>query len=166
MVDDHEGDSQLGPALEEAGFTKEKVDVFLAHSGPLPPSVRLDRLVIERSTRENVAEIAETKMWAFSRSDNSPSAKELESQTKRHLTELDGIGRGMLARLSGDPAGMIWWYDDPVDIWINLLGVRMTYRGLGIGRALLHQLLKDSYERGCRSMLINVMEENCGAIQL
>ena len=61
---------------------------------------------------------------------------------------------------------MIWWYNDPFDIWINLLGVRKVYRGLGIGRALLQRMLIDSYERGCRSVLINVMEEKTGAIQL
>ncbi len=166
MLDDPEQDYQLGPAFDEVGFVKEEVDIFLAHIGPLPPVVRLEGLVIEESTRANVGEIAETKMRAFSSSDDQPPAEELKRQTKRHLTELEGIGRGMLARLFSDPAGMICWYDDPVDIWINLLGIRKIYRGLGIGRALLHRLLIDSFERGCRSVLINVMEENTGAIQL
>jgi hypothetical protein len=58
MVDDLERDTQLGPSLEEAGFVKEKVDVFLVLSGPLTPGVRLEELVIEESTRANVGDAA------------------------------------------------------------------------------------------------------------
>lgn len=46
------------------------------------------------------------------------------------------------------------------------IGVRKEYRGRGIGRALLEQLIRQAIQCGCEQMLLEVRESNQPARQL
>jgi len=66
--------------------------------------------------------------------------------------------------MNGEPAATIAWYDDP-DVFIYNLATRVSYRGRGIARWLLCDLLTRSYARGCRSVILNA-DANDTPIQL
>ena len=65
-----------------------------------------------------------------------------------------------------NPAGIMRWIDDPLDIWIRGLAVRPAFPGQGIGSALVTRAQADGHSAGCRSMLINVALQNSGARRL
>jgi ribosomal protein S18 acetylase RimI-like enzyme len=165
-IDDADTDSELGPALIEAGCSRGKADIFLAHVGPVARFTPLQGLQMKLVSESNFPEFAETRLRAFADSEEEPDGDRLRDEIDRRRAELAGSGRGMLARFQGEPAGVMWWYDEGGDVWILYLATRMPFRGRGIGRRLLSQCLVDSYDRGCRSVMINVETHNTRAIRL
>lgn len=156
-------DAELGPALCKAGCLPGKIEIFLAHVGSVaaPPSV--SGLCVEAVDEANIERFARIVLEAFA---GELGAMDLAQEIARRRAELTGTGRGLLARIDGEPAGILWRYDEAQDTWINLLGMRPSFQRRGIGRRLLCHTLLEAYGRGCRSVLINVLAENERAMRL
>lgn len=165
-VDNRDVDSQLGPALCEAGCSKGKADIFLAYVGPTPQFPVIQGIVAQPVDESNLLEFAATRLRAFAETEEQPDEDKVRDEMDWRRAELGGTGCGMLAHIHGEPAGVIWWYKDPKDIWINLLGTRVPFRRQGVGRWLLCRCLEDSYAQGCRSVMLNVATDNVKAIRL
>jgi ribosomal protein S18 acetylase RimI-like enzyme len=158
---------RVGPKLLAAGCALGRKDIFLAHVGStsVMPKPGPD-LYIEPAVEGNLAGFAEARLRAFADNEGPLDERALQEEVERRRGELGGIGRGLLARIEDQAAGMIWWYDDPLDIWINFLATRVPFRGRGIGEALLRSCLAQQYDEGRRSVLINVLVDNERAIRL
>lgn len=165
-VDSAEVDAALGPLLCASGCSPDAADIFLAHVGPVPHRPTPDGVTVEPATESNLLELSETRLKAFANSEVPISQVELRNEVSQRRAEFRGSGQGLLARLHGEPAGIIWWYEDPQDIWLLFLGVRLPFRRLGVGRLLLCTRLDDAYARGCRSVMLNVRTDNADAIRL
>jgi ribosomal protein S18 acetylase RimI-like enzyme len=156
-------EASLGPALVAAGGKLGKRDEFLAYVGTAPVLAANHGISIEPASAANVAAIAETRLRAFAASDSEPDASVLADETERRRSEMTGTGGGLLARLDGCTAGMLWWYEEQPDLWINLLGTRAPFRRAGVARTLLCECLSRAYGRGYRSVVINVLVDNSPA---
>jgi ribosomal protein S18 acetylase RimI-like enzyme len=165
-VDGHEVESVLGPALCAAGCTPAPSEIFLAHVGPVPSWPSASRLSVEAVHAANLRDFVTLRLRAFASLEAPPPDEAVREEIARRQAELGGTGRGWLARIRGEPAGIIWWYDDPQDIYVLLLGVRLPFRNQGVGRTLLCKLLAEAYARGCRSVLLSVLTENIDALRL
>jgi ribosomal protein S18 acetylase RimI-like enzyme len=169
-VDDTKLDAKLGPALCAAGCTIGKRDIFLAHVGPCPDISPVEGLEITQVDASNLVEFVTAKLKAFANDAATPTEENLQAELKQRQAELSGTAQGMLARVWGQTAGILWRYEEKesetTDWWINWLGTCISYRGQGIGSALLNQCLADGYVNGCRSVMINVLVENERAIRL
>ncbi len=157
---------QLGIALQEAGCAKGKSDVFLAHVGAVPQIPAVEGLSVEQVDEPNLIVFAYTRLSAFAEGDDQPTEERVQAEAAVRRLELTGSGRGMLARAGGEAAAVIWWYDDPRDVWIALLGTGTPFRRRGIASWLLCNLLACSYARGCRSVVVHVETGNQRARRL
>lgn len=168
MVDGRNADVELGPALAAAGCSVDKTDLFFAHVGQVPEAPVIHGLRIEAVDDSKLEAFAGTRLRAFANSDEGPNENDLSDEVNRRRDELTGTGRGWLARIggTGDPVGVIWWYDEPDRVWINYLATRVLFRGRGIGQALLCRCLANGYGRGCDSAIINVQSHNTDALRL
>ena len=165
-LDDPVLERQLGPILTTGGWTEDESDIFLAHVGPAPIVTTRPGLVLEPATEANLREYALTGLMSFDDVEVMPDEEALAREMARRREELAGTGRGLLARVEGEPAAIMRWFDDPLDIWIRGLAVRPAFRGQGIGSALVNRGLADGHAAGCRSLLINVALQNSGARRL
>jgi ribosomal protein S18 acetylase RimI-like enzyme len=165
-IDDEQLDSWLGPLLQQAGCPFDKSDMFLAHVGEVPTASSVQGFVTEPLTESNLAAFTDTKLRAFADSEEHPDEAELQSEIERRRAELVETYGGLLARVNGEPAGVLGWYVETQDVWINVLATRLPFRHQGIGRALLCKLLTHAYAQKCRSVVINVVDENTAALQL
>lgn len=165
-LDDHDLAQRLEPALVAAGWREEESDMFLAHTGPRPAPGPRPGLALEPASEANLEAFALVGLISFDDIEKLPDRQTLAAEMARRRDELDGDGRGLLATCQGVPAGILRWFDDPLDIWIRGLAVRPAYRGRGIGSALVERRLADGYEAGRRSLLINVALHNAGARRL
>jgi GNAT superfamily N-acetyltransferase len=95
-----------------------------------------------------------TKLQGFASSDEPPSSDAVMAGVALRRAELAGEGRFMLARLAGEPAAIIGWYEGE-DRYIFLLATRVPFRNRGIARYLLCQALREAYRHGARSVIIN-----------
>jgi GNAT superfamily N-acetyltransferase len=159
-------DRQLGAALATAGSSRGKSDIFLAHVGTVPSLRPVQGLESEAVDESNLLEFAQTRLSALADTNERRDNNEVQHELALRRRELSGTGRGMLARIRGEPAGVIWWYEDPKDIWINYLGTRFPFRRQGIASWLLGHRLLHAYQQGCRSVVINVATDNVDAIRL
>jgi ribosomal protein S18 acetylase RimI-like enzyme len=166
VIDDPSVEAELGPLLCEAGCSQGKADLFLAHVGSVPRVRPVPGLHIEPVDESNLLEFAEVRLRGFADSEGSPDGDVLRAEADRRRAELAGTGRGTLARLHGEPAGALWRYDEPDDVWILLLATRLPFRRRGIGRTLLCQSVTGGYARGCRSVMLNVQTDNAKGIRL
>lgn len=165
-IDGRDHDATLGPALQAAGCTQGKTEIFLAHVGAVPQLVPVIDMAVEPMNEANLPAFAATRLKAFADSEATLTEAEVHSELADRRAELMGTGRGLLAHVGGIPAGVIWWLEDPRDIWVTYLATRVPFRGRGIGRWLLCQCLTEKYAQGCRSVLLNVTTDNVQAIQL
>jgi ribosomal protein S18 acetylase RimI-like enzyme len=165
-VDDRALDVRLGPALRDAGWTKGRIDVFLAHVGPVPPLPPIPSLEVEPVTESNLRQFVMTKLQAFAECESEVEDAAVAAEMAQRRAEVGGTVGGLLARLAGRPAGIIWWYEEGPDVWVMLLGTRPAFRNRGIGSWLLSSRLEAAYQRGFRSVVLNVMMENQRAIGL
>ena len=165
-VDSREVDATLGPVLCAAGCAPDTTDIFLAHVGSVPHCAAPEGVTIEPVTASNLREFADTRLKAFANTEEPLPEEAVRDESAQRQAELPGVGRGWLARLQSEPAGIIWWYDDPQDLWVLWLGVRLPFRRQGIGRWLLCTRLGEAYGRGCRSVMLNVRTENVEAMRL
>lgn len=124
-------DTRLGPALTGAGCVRGKTEIFLAHVGPVPSSPLVPHLTVEPVGESNLQAFAQTKLQAFAESEHEVDGAAVASEVKQRRAELGGTAAGRLARVAGERAGIIWWYEEDVDLWIVFLGTRARFRRRG-----------------------------------
>lgn len=154
-VDDREIDELMGPAFVEAGCACRGAEVFLAHDGPVPARRAVGGLTMEPVTLENLAEFAVAKLKAFSNTEAEPSRDDLESEIAIRRAELEGVGRFMIGRHEGEPAGIIAWFDLGSGRFIAQLATRVRFRHSGVAGSLIGSVIRDAYQLGCRSVVIS-----------
>ncbi len=154
VVDDRQVDAQLGPALLAAGCAREGTLVYLAHVGPLPRVPGVPGLMVEPVDEANLGDYCVTKRKGFAGDEAEPPAEAVEVELAFRRAEMAGEGRFLLARLDGEPAAIVAWYEGS-DRSLFLLATRVPFRGRGIARWLLGHVLADAEARGCRSVIIN-----------
>jgi GNAT superfamily N-acetyltransferase len=165
-VDDRGADMELGPVLCQAGWRVDEPELYLAHVGPVAPPSEIPGLEFWPVYESNLCQFATTRLRAFSESDDMPDLSRVKDEIAWRGRELSGTGRGMLARMHGQPAGIIWWQEEILDIWVNQIGTRAPFRGQGITGELLRQCTEDAYYRGYKSVLLNVAGDNLVALSL
>lgn len=165
-IHDRAVDARVGPYLVGAGCVKGKTEIFLAHVGPVPPSPPVPHLTMEPVSGSNLRAFARTKLQAFAEDESIVEEAAVAAEMTQRRAELEGTGVGMLARVAGEPAGIIWWYQEDVDLWIIFLGTRARFRERGVASSLLAGCLRTAYEVGFRSVMINLMAENERALRL
>lgn len=164
-LESREAEARLGPALLVAGCEPGVTQVFLAHNGAPLECPIVPGLTVEPAIEVNVRELVTTKQRAFSDADAVPDAERLAAEIAQRQGELLGSARGLLARIGGEPAGVVWWYAEVEADWVVLLGVRAPFRRRGIARWLLRQRLTEA-ERPDKPLFINVLVDNAHAIRL
>jgi GNAT superfamily N-acetyltransferase len=165
-IDDFGAEAELRPALLQTGWAPEEPEFYLAHVGRLPASSEIPGLEIWPVYEWNLGQFVTTWLRAFGDNEDTPDPTRVREEIGRREPELAGTGRGILARLDGEPAGVIWWHEEPLDIWINQVGTRIPYRLQGIATELVRQCAEDAYDRGYKSVLINVASDNAAALRI
>ena len=155
MIEDREADAALGPALHAAGLELDERTSYLAHVGPVPEAAAVAGLAVESVTDAGLREFEDTRVRGFANADEPTSAEDLDWRVDLRRAERAGGSRPWLARIEGEPAAALSWYDWE-DWLIHSLATRVPFRERGIARHLLSRLLGES-ERA-RSVSINADE--------
>ncbi|HEX8996706.1 MAG TPA: GNAT family N-acetyltransferase [Ktedonobacterales bacterium] len=153
-IEDRALDAALRPALLARGCVAVDTQSYLAHVGPLPTADPMPDLALEDVTDATLDAWVVTKLRGFASDDAQPDAEVIATQTALRRAEMADVGRLRLARIAGDPAAVLGWYED-ADRFIYNLATRLPYRQRGIARYLLCDFLAESAARGSRSTLIN-----------
>ena len=159
-LDDRATAVAIGPALEAIGFQPGTAAVHLAYLGGLEPTGHeLAGLSIDDAPPDDAAlhEWALVKLQAFADSEAAPVNAELEAELVTRRAEMAGQGRALTASLDGEAVAVAGFYES-VDRFVFVLGTRVPFRHLGIGRALLTHVVHDPRASECRSVLINADE--------
>jgi GNAT superfamily N-acetyltransferase len=118
-------------------------------------------------SQHNLAVFSDTKLRAWSSSEDTPNDHALQAEIERRTRELRGSGRGMLAMIDDAPAGFIWWYDEPSHIrWIRQLATRTPYRKRGVATRMLVNCVQSAYQAGMMAVIISVDPDNNTALKL
>jgi len=165
-VDDRALDADLGPALLEAGCVEDKIEVFLVHVGPVLAAQPVPGLRVEPVTESNLETFVETKLQGFADDESQVAASDVAEEVAQRRAELMGTARGRLARMEGEPAGVIWWYEEDPDRFIVLMATRARFRRRGIAGWLLSDCLQRAYDEDFRSVMLNVRTDNEKALSL
>lgn len=153
-VEDRALDARLRAALLDHGCALVDAQSYLAHVGPLPTAAPPPGLTLEDVTPATLETWVITKLQGFANSDAQPAAEAIASQVALRGQEMTDVGRLWLARVGGDPAAILGWYEDS-DRFIYNLATRLPYRNHGIARYLLCHFLAESQARAARSVIIN-----------
>jgi ribosomal protein S18 acetylase RimI-like enzyme len=159
-LDDRATAAVLGPALEAAGFEPGTAAVHLAYLGGLdaaghgPAGMRTDDVPFDGASMESWATV---KLQAFADAETPPAAEELERELVVRRAEMAGQGRALAAWIDREIVAIASYYEGD-DRFIFVLGTRVPYRHLRIGRALLARVVHDPAASACRSVLINADE--------
>ena len=157
-VDDRELDERIGPVLRQSGCTPDVAEVFLAYTGGMPVlASECEDLGVEAVKEDNIEEAVRTERKGFADSEAEPDADELRRRLILFRAEMDGQGRFLLARVAGEPASVVGFYEGE-DRFIHHLATRVPFRRRGIASRLLSEVLAGARERGCRSTIINAAE--------
>jgi GNAT superfamily N-acetyltransferase len=133
--------------------------VFLAHTGGMPLlASEPEDLSVEAVNEGTIEEAMKTERKGFSGSEAEPSGEELRRRLTLRKAEMGGQGRFMLARVGGEPASVLTFYEGE-DPFVHHLATRVPFRGLGIASWLLSEVLTGALERGCRSTIISAAEK-------
>jgi ribosomal protein S18 acetylase RimI-like enzyme len=154
LIGDRQTAERLRPAMLAAGCADDGATTYLAHVGPVPTADHVPGLTTEAVGETNLVDYVVTKLQGFASSDEPPPSEEVAAGVALRRAELAGEGRFRLARLEGEPAAIIGWYEGE-DRYIFLLATRVPFRNRGIARYLLCQALREAYTRGARSVIIN-----------
>jgi GNAT superfamily N-acetyltransferase len=165
-IDDPAADAELGPLMLEAGWEAEVTELFLAHVGPVAQPLEMAGLEIWPVFDTNLGQFVATQLRAYGNTEDMPDPSRVRAEIARRQREMSGTEGGLLARVHGQPAGIIWWHEEPLEIWINQVGVRVPFRHQGIAGELLRQCTESAYARGLKSVLLNVASDNREAIRL
>jgi ribosomal protein S18 acetylase RimI-like enzyme len=153
-LDDRTLDAALGPALVVAGAAMDKENTHLAHVGSRPERFHLSGVTVESVAAETLMDYALVKLKGFADSEKEPPAEHLDKELAVRKRELASVGRFLIARVGNEPAAILGYYDGSDRLVFNL-ATRTPFRMRGIARLLLCQVVADSYERGCHSVIIN-----------
>ncbi|HEY6418838.1 MAG TPA: GNAT family N-acetyltransferase [Candidatus Binataceae bacterium] len=153
-LDDSRLELALGPALSAAGCVRQAAVVYLAHVGAIARSHSTTGVTVEPVTAATMSEFATVKLKGFANSENEPAPEPLAQEVAVRTSESRGAGRFLLARVGAEPAAIAGYYDGPDRLIFNL-ATRIPYRGRGIARQLLCQVLADGDDTGGRSVIIN-----------
>ena len=158
-LDDQGADSALGPDLVAAGCSRRGATVYLAHVGPRRPVPDRPDVTIEAVNADTLTEFATVRLKGFANSENQPSDEQIAREVAIRRAELNGSGRCLIARLGGEPAAILAYYEGR-DRLIFLLATRVPMRKSGIARQLLLRTIADAYDSGCRCVIINTNPED------
>lgn len=157
-VDDRVFDWRIGPVLVESGCTPDVAEVFLAHTGGIPfLASEPEDLSVEAVNEDTIDEAMRTERRGFADSEAEPDAEELRQRLTLRRAEMGGQGRFLLARVAGEPASALGFYEGE-DRYVHHLATRVPFRRRGIASRLLSEVLAGARERGCRSTIISAAE--------
>jgi ribosomal protein S18 acetylase RimI-like enzyme len=157
-VDDRELDERIGPVLRQSGCTPDVAEVFLAYTGGMPVlASEPEDLSVEAVNGGTIEEAMRTERKGFADSEAEPDADELRRRLDLRRAEMRGQGRFLLARVAGQPASVVGFYEGE-DRFIHHLATRVPFRRRGIASWLLWEVLAGAHERGCRSTIISAAE--------
>ena len=157
-VDDRDLDERIGPVLVERGCAPDVAEVFLAHTGGMPLlASEPEDLSVEAVSEGTIEEAMKTERRAFSGSEAEPDPEELRRRLALRKAEMGGQGRYLLARVGGEPASVVAFYEGE-DRFVHHLATRVPFRRRGIARWLLSEVLAGGRECGCRSTIISAAE--------
>jgi ribosomal protein S18 acetylase RimI-like enzyme len=152
-VEGRELDATLGQALVAAGCVKDLPNVSLAFVGTPPEAVPVAGVTVEAVTPKTLKDYAVTKLKGFANSEAEPTAEQLDRELAIRKSEIEGMGRLLIARVGNEPAAILGYYDG-ADRSIFNLATRIPFRNRGIAKYLLCLVLADSFDRGCQSVII------------
>jgi ribosomal protein S18 acetylase RimI-like enzyme len=153
-IEDPDLDATLGPTLITAGCSRAAANVSLAHVGSCPELVPLPSdVVVEPVTSATLVDYALVKLKGFANSEAEPTPERLQEELAVRASEIASIGRLLVARVRGEPATILGYYDGP-DRSIFNLATRIPFRNRGMAKHLLCRVLADSYDRDCSSVII------------
>jgi ribosomal protein S18 acetylase RimI-like enzyme len=165
LVNGREEEARLGPALIAAGCSPGSAAIYLAHVGPVPEPPEVPGMAVEWVTEETLTEYALTKLKGFAQSEEQPGCEPVEREVALRRVEMGGEGRFLLARIEGEPAAVLGFYEGEDRLIFNL-ATRPPFRGRGIATRLLCLALVEARDRDRRSVIINTNPENERAIRL
>jgi ribosomal protein S18 acetylase RimI-like enzyme len=154
LIDDRQTAERLRPALLAASCAHGGAETYLAHVGPVPYADPVPGLTTEAVGETNLVDYVVTKQRGFAGTEEAPPSDAVANDVALRRAELAGEGRFMLARLEGEPAGIIGWYEGE-DRHIFLLATRVPFRNRGVARYLLCEALHAAHAHGARSVIIN-----------
>ena len=152
--EDKDLDRKLGPALVTLGCAVAQANTYVAHVGPPPDRVQLPGVTVEPVTPDTLMDYVQVKLKGFANSEDAPPAKQIDEELAVRKPEFETIGRFLLARVGNEPAAIFGYYEGTDRLIFNL-ATRTPFRMKGIARQLLCQVLADSYDQNCRSIIIN-----------
>jgi ribosomal protein S18 acetylase RimI-like enzyme len=162
-VDDRELDERLRPVLLESGCTPDVAEVFLVHTGEMPiPASERGNLSVEAVTGDTIEVAMRTERKGFADSEAEPDPEELRQRLTLRRAEMGGQGRFLLARVAGEPASVVAFYEGE-DRFVHHLATRVPFRRQGLASRLLKEVLTGALERGCRSTIISAAENGLPA---
>ena len=153
-IEDRELDARIRPALLAQSCVALDTQSYLAHVGPLPPIPVAPGLTVEDVTEATLREWVVAKLQGFANDEAPPAEAAIDKQLALRGAEMAGVGRLRLARVSGEAAAILGWYED-ADRFIYNLATRVPFRNRGIARYLLCHFLAESQARQARSVIIN-----------
>src|SRR5918993_2899734 len=158
-VDNRELDERIGPFLLQSGCTPDVAEVFLAHAGGMPTlASETEYLSVEAVNADTIEVAVRTERKGFADSEAEPDAEELRQRLTLRRAEMGGQGRFLLARIAGEPASTLAFYEGE-DRFVHHLATRVPFRRQGIASRLLSEVLTGALERGCRSIIISAAEK-------
>jgi ribosomal protein S18 acetylase RimI-like enzyme len=153
-IEERNLDATLGPALIAAGAAADKSNIHLAHVGPCPERFQLPGITVEHVTADTLMDYVLVKLKGFANSEDAPSVEDVEKELAVRQSELASMGRFLIASVNDEPAAILGYYDGSDRLIFNL-ATRTPFRMRGIARHLLCQVVADSYDQGCHSVVIN-----------
>ncbi len=153
-IDDHATDAELGPALVKAGCLRGHPTIYLAYTGPIPRVSMPADVSIEEVTPTTLSEFVNVKLKGFANSEDEPAPRRVAEEIAVRTAESNGGARHFVARVGGEPAAILGYYDGDNRMIFNL-ATRIPMRNQGLARILLCGAISDAYQRGCRSVMIN-----------
>jgi ribosomal protein S18 acetylase RimI-like enzyme len=153
-IEDRKPDATRGPAVIAAGAASDKANIHLAHVGPRPERFQLSGITVENVTADTLMVYVLVKLKGFANSEDAPPVGDVEKELAVRQSELASMGRFLIARVNDEPAAILGYYDGSDRLIFNL-ATRTPFRMKGIARQLLCQVIADSCDQGCRSVIIN-----------
>ena len=153
-IDDRSRDAVLGPGLVAAGCMRSDATVYLAHVGSIPSAPFDPHVTIEPVTAATLKDFVVVKLQGFANSEETPTADHIAREFAVREQEFRGVGRFVLARIAGETAAVLAFYEGADRLIFNL-ATRVPFRMKGIAKLLLDFALVDSRAQSCRSVIIN-----------
>lgn len=153
-IEDRDLDAMLGPALIAAGASADKANIHLAQVGLRPERFQLPGITVERVTADTLMDYVTVKLKGFANSEEAPPVEDVEKELSVRQSELASMGRFLIAKVGDEPAAILGYYDGSDRLVFNL-ATRTPFRMRGIARHLLCEVVANSYDQGCRSVVIN-----------